>query len=222
MARSERSKGGTATADAPPQKGCYVFWLRDGQNQCRPMAKDPADGVFKRIQLLPGHEYPLPLTPIDFRKKVDEPETIYPGLAWRWDANATAIVLHEISESQVAIHRATVRSPILAKVKARLKQEIGSGAMVTLERTGGVGALIDHYNEIVDKGERVELPDLNPSLPAGVVKMDGDAEDHAEAAEHVCKDCGFQASGTRALKGHRSSKHPKRKKKKLAPEDDVL
>ncbi len=223
MARRKRdTDGGTATADAPPQKGCYVFWLRQGQNQCRPQVKDPADGIRKRIQLVPGHEYPLPLTPVDFRRYTDDPASIYPGVAWRYDNDATPIVLREIEESQIAIHRATVRSPILSRVKARLSRELGPSAMVTLERQGGEPSLVRHYNSIVSDDEQVELPGLNPSLPAGVVKIGGDAEERVEAAEHVCKDCGYQASGAAALKGHRSGKHPKRKKKKAASEEDVL
>ncbi len=223
MARSKRSaEGGTATADAPPQTGCYVFWLRHGQGQCRPELRDPADGIRKRIQLLPGYEYPLPLTPVDFRRYTDDPGSIYPGVAWRYDADATPIVLREIEEGQIAIHRATVRSPILSRIKAYLSRELGSSAMVTLIRQGGEPALVRHYNALIGDGEQVVLPDLNPSLPAGVVQIGGDAEQRIEAAEHVCKDCGFQSSGAAALKAHRSSKHPKRKKKRAAAEEDVL
>ena len=221
MAKGARSEGRTATMDAPPQRGCYVYWLREGQNQCRPMVLDPADGIRKRIQLMPGHEYPLPLTPIDFRRVSDEPGSIYPGVAWRWDDAGSPIVLREIEESQIAIHRATVRSPVLAKIKTRLSQELGAGAMLTLERQGGEGALVQHYNSIVGDDEQLVLPSLNPDLPAGVVKIDADEDERAEAAEHVCKDCGYQAGGAAALKKHRSTKHPKRKKKKPA-EEDVL
>lgn len=193
-----------ATKPAPKGKGCYIFWLRNGQGQCRPMVADPADGRRKRIQLMPGYEYPLPLTPVDFRKYTSEPESIYPGVAWRYDKTAAAISLEEIAEATVAIHRASIRSPILSKIKARLSKELGAEAMLTLVRQGGEPALEKHYNAIVDKDEALKIPGLNPVLPAGVVKLDGD---RAELEHHLCPACGIQTQGIEALRRHNRQQH---------------
>lgn len=203
----------TPTAPAAPKRaakgtGCYIFWLRHGQGQCRPMVTDPADGRRKRIQLMPGYEYPLPLTPVDFRKFASEPETIYPGVAWRYNKTGAPISLEEISEATIAIHRASVRSPILSKIKAKLSKELGAEAMLTLVRQGGEPALERHYNAIAEKGEQLQIPGLNPQLPAGIVKLDGD---RAEVEHHLCPKCGTQTTGIEALRRHTRTQHSRRK-----------
>lgn len=205
-------------------KGCYVFWLRDGMSQVRPLVVDPETGESFRIQLEPGFEYPLPLEPSAFRRNPAEPETITPGLVFRYDSQRAPIALREISEQAVNDFRATVRGPLMTRVLHTLNHELGASAVAALKRSGGDAALIKHYNTIVAEDQQVQMPGPNPEKPEGVTEIGSD-RDLAEESLTACGKCGVQLKKHGDLKAHMKQAHPKKPKDKPfkdKPSDDPL